>query len=129
MISQLIESLDHFFLTFTQRHFYFMFFLLFSLTVMINGLGIATDTVYFRLAQDPFKTRLDIIGINYFQENLLMPLIFNSFGISSLWSYTGVCFGSIAMAQGLFILYQILFIKYFRSLANHRIGNIWRKNS
>jgi hypothetical protein len=103
MISQLIESIYRFFFTFAERHFLFMLFFLFGLTVLINGLGIATDTVYFRLAQDPFKTRLDIIGINYFQENLLMPLIFNSFGISSLGLYTILCFGLIVMAQGLFI--------------------------
>lgn len=103
MISRLIESVDHYFVTVTQRHFIFAFLLLLGLTVMINGLGIATDTVYFRLAQDPFKTRFDIIGMNYFQENLLMPLIFNALGISSLGIYTGVCFGSIAIAQGLFI--------------------------
>lgn len=103
MISRLIESLDHFFYTFTHRRFFLMSFLLFCFTVLINGLGIATDTVYFRLAQDPFKPRLDIIGTNYFQENLLMPLIINLLGISSLWFYTVVCFGSIAMAQGIFI--------------------------
>ena len=103
MISRLIESIYHFFLTVTHRHFLFILFLIFSLTVMINGLGIATDTVYFRLAQNPFRTRLDIAGINYFQESLLMPLLFYSLGISSLWFYTVACFGSIAMAQGLFI--------------------------
>jgi hypothetical protein len=91
MIKHGMQRLQNSFDSLARRHPVWLTALALAFSVLYTGLSVASDTVYFRLSLDPFRTRCDIVPVNYFQESLLQPLLAHVLGLGSLAGYSLFC--------------------------------------
>ncbi len=80
---------------------------------LINGVDIPKDSAYRLLAQNPFVTHYDIGTVNYWQEDILLPLLAYFSRMTSRTAFLLLCF---AMIYGSYVLFAFLARRAFGKL-------------
>ena len=88
-----------------QKYWLLVLGLVFTIVVLINGIGIVPEEAYRRLSQNPFNTRTDIHLLNYWQETLLLPIVAYYLHLTSSLTFNLFCFIIIA---SIYLLFAIL---------------------
>ncbi|MEI6168074.1 MAG: hypothetical protein WCS52_12860 [bacterium] len=91
MFTHWIELLQGRFEALVQRHPILLMVGATVFSILYTGLAVASDTIYYQLSLDPFRTRLDLAPANYFQETLLQPLCAHALGLKTLTAYSLFC--------------------------------------
>ena len=107
MIQRWIQLLQDRYDTVSRRRPFLLMAVALLFTILYTGLGIASDTVYYRLSLDPFRTRLDIKPINYYQETVLQPLLANTLHLRTLDEYSLFCLTLILVGLMAFALLAV----------------------
>lgn len=86
----------------------------FIIVIFINGMGKIGGEYYRVYSENPFITRTDIAGKNYFQETVLLPVVVFLLRLTSPGVYYVVCFAIIA---GTYLLFALLASRRWGSVA------------
>lgn len=86
----------------SRRHWWLVIAAVFAVVILINGVGLVPPRHYQQLAENPFVTRHDISIDNYWQENILLPLIAYATGLNTPAAFHILCFMIITAACVLF---------------------------
>jgi hypothetical protein len=82
--------------------------LFFIIIVLMNGISIVPFHLYQKISQNPFVIRPDMSIYNYWQEDILLPLIGFFTHLNNPLTFSILCFAIIA---GAYLLYTILVLK------------------
>ena len=105
LLSVFIERLVKTAQLLAARKFWITLAATFILVVLINGIGQFPSHAYLRLSQNPFTLRTDIDEGNYWQENLLLPLLANFLRVTDKTNYYLFCMALVIVAYILFAAY------------------------
>lgn len=95
-------------LMYTERKIYLTaVILLCGITIFVNGVGLLPSEHFQKLAQNPFILRYDIEKENYWQENVLLPLISYYTRSNDRFGFNALCFLLNIMSYALLLLLSI----------------------
>jgi hypothetical protein len=80
----------------------------FMIIVIINGISLVPFHLYQRISQNPFVIRTDMPSNNYWQEDILLPLIAFFTHLNNPLTFSILCFVIII---GAYLLYTMLVLK------------------
>jgi hypothetical protein len=102
MTGRFMQILTHL----ANKHFLGVVLITLVLRIAFQGLWIAQDKVYLRLARNPWTMRTDMPKVNYFQESVVLPVLANVTGMTTNIRYHALCVSILAIGLVAFIIYM-----------------------
>ncbi len=93
-----------------HKRYWLTIFVILIIIVLINGVDQFPSHAYFRLSQNPFITRTDIDEGNYWQENILLPVVAYTIQATSKANFYLFC---AALLIGVYVLFAAYSRKNF----------------
>lgn len=105
LLSEFLDSLKLKIDLLASKYFWLMLCVVLLLVIIINGVSLVPPEHYFKLAQNPFITRIDISPDNYWQESIFLPLIAYYARLTSKAAFHLFCVVLIVSSFALFAIF------------------------